>query len=79
MYLAELHSPRQRPTNENGDCLVRRYVGNGTSLNRFKPQHLRAIEYRIDITSDWSTAETVYIQVAVVPVELTPVFLSKIC
>ena len=68
VYIAEPHSPWQRPTNENGNCLIRRYVGKGTNLNRFKPHHLRAIEQRINTTPrrslDWSTAETVYDQAA---------------
>jgi len=68
VYIAEPHSPWQRPTNENGNCLIRRYVGKGTNLNRFKPQHLRAIEHRINTiprrSLDWSTAETVYTQAA---------------
>ena len=66
VYIAEPHSPWQRPTNENGNCLIRRYVGKGTNLNRYKPADLRKIEHRINTiprrSLNWLTAETVYNQ-----------------
>ena len=64
VYFAEPHSPWQRPTNENGNGLVRRYVGKGTDLSRYTPDQLRAIEHRINTTPrrslSWSTAHDRY-------------------
>jgi IS30 family transposase len=64
VYFAEPHSPWQRPTNENGNNLLRRYVGKGTNLNIYTPADLRAIEYRLNTmprrSLHWNTAETVY-------------------
>ena len=64
VYFAEPHSPWQRPTNENGNGLVRRYVGKGTNLNIYTPDDLRRIETRLNTMPrrilDWSTAQTVY-------------------
>ncbi|MDH4147265.1 MAG: IS30 family transposase [Acidimicrobiia bacterium] len=64
IYFAEPHSPWQRPTNENGNGLIRRYVGKSTDLSRFTPDDLRAIEHRINTTPrrslHWSTAHDVY-------------------
>jgi transposase, IS30 family len=64
VYFAEPHSPWQRPTNENGNGLLRRYVGKGTDLNRYKADDLRAIEHRINTmprrSLHWSTAHDVY-------------------
>jgi len=57
-------SPWQRPTNENGNGLLRRYVGKGTDLSRFSSDDLRAIEHRINTmprrSLHWSTAHDVY-------------------
>ena len=64
VYFAEPHSPWQRPTNENGNGLVRRYVGKGTNLARYTPADLRAIEERINTMPrrvlDWANAAEVF-------------------
>jgi transposase, IS30 family len=64
VYFADPHSPWQRPTNENGNGLIRRYVGKSTDLSRFTAADLRAIEHRINTiprrSLDWSTAHNVY-------------------
>lgn len=64
VYFADPHSPWQRPTNENTNGLIRRYVGKGTNLDVYTPADLRAIEDRINTiprrTLKWSTAQTVY-------------------
>lgn len=64
VYFADPHSPWQRPTNENGNGLIRRYVGKGTDLRRYGPEDLRAIERRINTmprrSLHWSTAHQVY-------------------
>jgi IS30 family transposase len=66
VYFADPHSPWQRPTNENGNGLIRRYVGKATDLSVFKPADLRAIENRINTTPrrvlNWTTAKHVYDQ-----------------
>lgn len=63
IYFAEPHSPWQRPTNENGNGLIRRYVGKSTNLNRYTPNDLTAIEHRINPMPrrnlHWSTAHNV--------------------
>lgn len=64
IYFAEPHSPWQRPTNENGNGLVRRYVGKGTDLGRYTAADLRRIEHRINTmprrSIGWSTADQLY-------------------
>jgi IS30 family transposase len=64
IYIADPKSPWQRPTNENGNALVRRYVGKGTDLSVFTPADLRAIETRINTiprrTLNWATAHDTY-------------------
>lgn len=66
VYFADPHSPWQRPTNENGNGLIRRYVGKGTNLNVYTPADLRAIEHRLNtmprLSLNWNTAETIYTQ-----------------
>ncbi len=63
-YFAEPHSPCQRPTNENGNGLIRRYVGKGTNLATYTPDDLPAIEHRINTiprrTLDWDTTHNRY-------------------
>ena len=64
IYFAEPKSPWQRPTNENGNALVRRYVGKGTDLSIWTPRQLRKIEHRINTTPrrslNWATAHDIY-------------------
>lgn len=64
IYFAEPKSPWQRPTNENGNALVRRYVGKGTDLSIYTNRQLRAIEHRINTiprrSLNWATANDVY-------------------
>ena len=64
VYFAEPHAPWQRPTNENGNGLIRRYVGKGTDLSAYSANDLRAIEHRINTmprrSLQWSTAADVY-------------------
>lgn len=64
VYFAEPHSPWQRPTNENGNGLLRRYVGKGTDLGVYTPADLREIETRLNTmprrTLHWKTAGDVY-------------------
>lgn len=66
VYFADAHAPWQRPTNENGNGLIRRYVGKGTDLSRFSAADLRAIEDRINTMPrrvlDWATAHDIYDQ-----------------
>ena len=64
VYFADPHSPWQRPTNENGNGPIRRYVAKGTNLATYTPDDLRAIEHRINTmprrSLHWSTAHHVY-------------------
>jgi IS30 family transposase len=66
VYFADPHSPWQRPTNENGNGLIRRYVGKNTDLSRFTTADLRAIEDRINTMPrrvlNWTNARHVYDQ-----------------
>ena len=66
VYIADPKSPWQRPTNENGNALVRRYVGKGTDLSIYTTRQLRAIETRINTiprrSLNWSTAQDIYTQ-----------------
>lgn len=66
IFFADPHSPWQRPTNENGNGLIRRYVGKSTNLGVYTPNDLRAIEHRINTiprrSLDWSTAQDRYHQ-----------------
>jgi IS30 family transposase len=64
VYFYDPHSPWQRPTNENSNGLLRRYVGKGTDLSRYSTADLRAIEQRINTmprrSLRWSIADAVY-------------------
>lgn len=60
-YFAEPHSTWQCPTNENGNGIIRRYVGKRTDLWVYTPRDLRTIETRINTTPrrihGWTTAK----------------------
>jgi len=64
VHFCDPHSPWQRPTNENGNGLLRHHVGRGTDLSRYSTTDLRAIEQRLNTMSSrslhWSTAHEVY-------------------
>jgi IS30 family transposase len=64
VYFADAHSPWQRPTNENGNGLIRRYVGKSTELSRFSDADVRGIEDRINTMPrrvlGWATAKQIY-------------------
>lgn len=66
VYFADPHSPWQRPTNEAGNGLIRRYVGKSTDLNAFTTTDLRNIEHRINTMPrrihNWASAQHVYHQ-----------------
>ncbi len=66
IHIADPKSPWQRPTNEAGNALVRRYVGKGTDLNAFGPTDLEYIAGRINTiprpTLNWNTAHKAYHQ-----------------
>lgn len=66
IYIADPKSPWQRPTSENGNALVRRYVGKGTDLSTYTTKDLRRIEQRINTiprpTLNWHTATQLYNQ-----------------
>ena len=64
IYFADPKAPWQRPTNENGNSLVRRHVGKGTDLSVFTEQQLRTIENKINTIPrrifNWDTANDIY-------------------
>lgn len=64
IYFAEPKAPWQRPTNENGNAIVRRFVGKGTDLSIYTTRDLRTIETRINTiprrSLNWATAHDVY-------------------
>jgi transposase, IS30 family len=64
IYFAEPKAPWQRPTNENGNAIVRRFVGKGTDLSAFTTRDLRLIETRINTiprrSLNWATANDIY-------------------
>jgi len=64
VYFANPHAPWERPTNENGNGLLRRYVGKGTDLRVYTPADLRDIETRLNTmprrSLNWDTAAKRY-------------------
>src|SRR3546814_15956075 len=50
IYFADAHCPWQRPTNENGMRLIRRYVGNSPERSRFSDTDPRSIHHPIHTT-----------------------------
>ncbi len=66
IYFADPRSPWQRPTNENGNGLIRRNVGKRTDLSSYTPADLRALESRINAMPrrihGGATAQQVYDQ-----------------
>lgn len=66
IFFADPKSPWQRPTNENTNALVRRFVGKGTNLDIYTKADLRRIEHRINTiprrTLNWATANHTYNQ-----------------
>ena len=66
VFATDARSPWQRPTNENGNGLIRRYVGKRTDLSAFTAHDLRAIEQRINTMPrrihNWHSAKHIYDQ-----------------
>lgn len=66
VFVTDPQSPWQRPTNENGNGLIRRYVGHGNDLSKFTTADLRAIEHRINTMPrrihNWHSAKHIYDQ-----------------
>ncbi len=48
VYICDPHSPWQRPVNENGNGLLRRWLPKGTDLGVYTMEDLRAIEHRVN-------------------------------
>lgn len=64
IYICDKNSPWQRPTNENTNAFIRRYVGNGTNLNLITPTDCQHIEHRINTTPrrihNWDHSLNIY-------------------
>lgn len=64
IYICDKNAPWQRPTNENGNALVRRWMPRGTDLNQINDHDCQRIEHRINTiprrSLDWDTALNVY-------------------
>ena len=61
VFLAEPHSPWQRPSNEHFNGQLRRYVGKGTDLSVYSQQDLDVISYRLNTMPrrihNWESAQ----------------------
>ena len=66
VYITDARSPWQRPTNENGNGLIRRYVGKRTDLAVFSATDIANIEHRINTMPrrihNWASAHEIYNQ-----------------
>jgi transposase, IS30 family len=64
IYFANPHAPWERPTNENGNGLLRRYLAKGTNLHTYTTTDLRNIEHRLNTmprrSLHWNTAANHY-------------------
>lgn len=64
IYICDKNAPWQRPTNENGNALVRRWMPRGADLNTYSNDDCRHIEHRINTiprrSLNWHTALQVY-------------------
>lgn len=64
IYICDKNAPWQRPTNENGNALVRRWMPRGTNLNKLSDHDCRHIEHRINTiprrSLGWDTALQTY-------------------
>jgi IS30 family transposase len=69
VYFADPHSPWQRPTNENGNGLIRRWLPKSTDLSVHSHAEIRRIETQINTmprrSLGWETAASVYNDAAV--------------
>ncbi|MEO6627015.1 MAG: IS30 family transposase [Aquihabitans sp.] len=61
VYFCDPHSPWQRPTNENGNGLLRRYSPKSTDLSIHTPKDLRRVEHRLNTmprrSLNWNNAQ----------------------
>ncbi len=68
VFFAEPHSPWQRPTNENGNGLLRRYLPKHSDLSIHGPADLTRITDRINTmprrSIGWATAHDIYTDAA---------------
>jgi len=64
VHICDPHAPWERPTNENGNGLIRRWFPKSTDLSVHTPADLRTVEHRINTiprrSLDWATASDVY-------------------
>lgn len=64
VYFCEPHSPWQRPSNENGNRLLRRWLPKGTDLSRYSQHDLDEIAVNLNTMPrrlhDWTSADEQY-------------------